>query len=280
MSIDIRALTPADLDTADALLVAAYGGASRRERLASYLVLQPDGWILALWDGAPAGVAGIRNYGPMAYIGLVGVTPAYQRRGIAMALMQSLLRWNAEHGSPVLQLDASPAGAPLYERLGFADDGQTVSFVYEDRARRPPLSELVEPLRMRDIPNLAAFDTPIFGANRAAVFELLLREAPERAFVVRGAGQISGYLFAQSATIGPWAARTPAHAEALLGAALQLSYAVGPFVLAPSTNPNTGTLLQRYGFTPNRSLRHMRLGGAGPVGRRELLYGLASFAIG
>jgi ribosomal protein S18 acetylase RimI-like enzyme len=217
----------------------------------------------------------------MAYIGLVGVDPAYQRRGIAMALMQYLLRWSAEHGSPVLQLDASPAGAPLYERLGFADDGQTVSFMHEDRERRPPHSELVEPLQIGDVLELAAFDAPIFGANRAAVFELLLREAPERAFVVRGgAGEIAGYLFAQSATIGPWAARTPAAAVALLGAALQLSFALGPAVLAPSANPHTGVLLQRYGFSANRALRHMRLGGTGSIGRRELLYGLASFAIG
>lgn len=281
MNPDIRVLTPADLDTADALLVAAYGGTSRRDRLASYLVLQPDGWFLALWDGRPAGVAGVTNYGPMAYIGLVGVDPAYQRRGIAMALMRHLLLWSAEHGNPVLQLDASPAGAPLYERLGFVDDGQTVSFMHEGRVLDPPHSERVVPLQAAEIPALVAFDTPIFGADRAAVFELLLAEAPERAFVARGgAGEISGYLFAQSATIGPWAARTAADAEVLLGAALRLSYNLGPFVLAPSTNPNTNRLLQRYGFSSNRSLRHMRLGGSGSVGQRELLYGLASFAIG
>ncbi len=281
MSIDIRALTPADLDTADTLLVAAYGGTSRRERLASYLVLQPDGWFLARWDGIPAGVAGVTHYGSTAYIGLVGVDPAYQRRGIAMAMMQHLRRWSAERGSPVLQLDASPAGAPLYERLGFVDDGQTVSFMPDNNTSRPPLSERVGLLRLADIPDLAAFDAPIFGANRAAVFDLLLREAPERAFGVRdNAGEVSGYLFAQSATIGPWAARTLADAEALLGAALRLNYTIGPFVLAPSTNPNAGSLLGRYGFNPNRSLRHMCLGGARPVGQRELLYGLASFAIG
>ncbi len=125
MTIEIRTLTPADLDMADALLMAAYGGASRKQRLQSYLTLQPDGWILAHWDGTPAGVAGATHYGPIAYIGLVGVHPAYQRRGIAMAMMRHLLRWSAERGRPVLQLDASPAGAPLYERLGFVDDEST-----------------------------------------------------------------------------------------------------------------------------------------------------------
>jgi GNAT superfamily N-acetyltransferase len=281
MIIELCTLTTAGLEVADAILMAAYGGASRKQRLRSYLTLQPDGWILAHWDGVPAGVAGATNYGPIAYIGLVAVHPTYQRRGIAMAMMQHLLRWAAERGNPVLQLDASSAGAPLYERLGFVDDEKTIGYRQDDCARRPPLSDRVSLLQASDIPALAEFDTPIFGADRAAVFEMLLGEAPERAFVAREVtGQISGYLFAQPATIGPWAARAAGDAEALLGAALQFTYEAGPFVLAPSSNAEASNLLLQYGFSPNRLLRHMRLGGQGPVGRHALLYGLASFAIG
>lgn len=280
MAIELRALTTADLDTADAIMMAAYGGASRKQRLRTYLKLQPDGWILAHWDGMPAGVAGATHYGPIAYIGLVAVHPTYQRRGIALAMMQHLLNWSVERGHPILQLDASSPGAPLYERLGFVDDEKTIGFMQDDCARRPPLSERVSQLQASDIPALVTFDTPIFGAQRAAVFEILLSEAPERAFVARDAGQICGYLFAQPATIGPWAARTAGDAEALLGAALQLTFEAGPFVLAPNSNAEASNLLLRYGFSPNRSLRHMRLGGEGPIGQHALLYGLASFAIG
>jgi GNAT superfamily N-acetyltransferase len=281
MAIELRTLTAADLDVADAILRAAYGGASRKQRLQSYLMLQPDGWILAHWDGMPAGVAGATHYGPIAYIGLVAVHPTYQRRGIAMAMMQHLLRWSDERGSPVLQLDASPAGARLYERLGFADDEKTVSFMQDDCARRPPLSERVGQLQASDISALAAFDRPIFGADRTSVFRMLLREAPDRAFVARDTiGQICGYLFAQPATIGPWAARSAGDAEVLLGPALQLTYQAGLFVLAPSSNTAASNLLLQYGFSPNRSLRHMRLGGTGPIGQHVLLYALTSFAIG
>jgi GNAT superfamily N-acetyltransferase len=91
MAIELHTLTAATLDAADAVLVAAYGGTSRRARLANYLRLQPGGWVLAEFDGAVAGVAGATNYGPFAYIGLVGVSPAYQRRGVALAMMHYLL---------------------------------------------------------------------------------------------------------------------------------------------------------------------------------------------
>lgn len=281
MAVELRALSALDLEAADRVLVAAYGGASREQRLQSYLTLQPNSWLLARYDGAPAGVAGITHYGPTAYVGLVGVEPAYQRRGIAMAMMRNLLAWAAERGNPIVLLDASAAGAPLYEQLGFVDDEKTVMFRQDDCARRPPLSERVSVLQASDIPALAEFDAPIFGADRAAVFELFRAEAPERAFVARDAdGQICGYLFAQHSALGPWAARSAADAEALLGTALRLSYAAGPFVQTPSTNSDVSMLLLQYGFSPTRSLRHMRLGGAGPVGQRAQLYGLASFAIG
>ena len=51
MTISIHTLTAADLDRADAIQQAAYGGGSRKDRLQLYLSLQPDGWLLATLDG-------------------------------------------------------------------------------------------------------------------------------------------------------------------------------------------------------------------------------------
>ena len=281
MPTELRALLPADVEAADAVLRAAYGGGSRRDRLERYLALQPDGWLLAEAEGEVAGVAGTMHYGPLAYIGLVGVSPAFRRRGIALALMQRLLAWLAERGDPVVVLEASPSGAPLYEQLGFVDDGHTISFEFEGPPRQHPPAPGVQPLARADLPEIAAFDAPIFGAARQPVFELLLREEPARAFVLRDdAGACAGFLFAQSDKLGPWAAATPAAAEALLTSALALRYTAGPYVLAPATNPHIAPLLARHGFVAVRALRHMHRGGARSPGRAELLYGRASFAIG
>jgi GNAT superfamily N-acetyltransferase len=280
MSITIRNLTPADLDLADAIQSEAYGSGGRRAQLALYLQLQPDGWILAQLDGQPAGIAGATDYGSLAYIGLVSVLPAMQRRGVAQAMMAHLLGWLQGRGDPVVVLDASEAGAPLYERLGFVDDEQTLVFTLDDCAIQLRESDRVVPLREADLPALAAFDAPIFGADRAAVLRSLLAQTPGRVFVARAGEAIDGYLFAQANTIGPWAARSVDAAEALLATAMRLGFDVPPRVLVPGSNAAAGPLLMRYGFSTRRSLRHMRLGGAGPVGRRERLYGLASFAIG
>jgi hypothetical protein len=132
-----------------------------------------------------------------------------------------------------------------------------------------------------DVEALARFDAPIFGAARPAIFAALLDKSPGRAFIARDAdGQISSYLFAQEQTLGPWAARTPADAEALLAAALLLPFQGAPSVLVPGVNADAAKLLMRYGFSPQRSLRRMRRGGDDHPGRRALLYGQASLAIG
>jgi GNAT superfamily N-acetyltransferase len=281
MTISIHTLTAADLDRADAIQQAAYGGGSRKDRLQLYLAIQPDGWLMATLVGDPAGIAGGTNYGTVGHIGLVAVDPSMQRRGVALALMEHLLGWFAALRCPIVQLDASEAGAPLYRRLGFVEDEKTLGFTLDSCTLQPARSERISQLRAADIPALVAFDTPIFGGDRGAVFAAALAEAPERAFVARDAqGQISGYLFAQPQVLGPWAAHTPADADALLGAALTLPFGGAIRTLTPGSNPDAATLLMRYGFSPQRMLRRMRRGGAAPAGWRALLYGQTSLAIG
>jgi GNAT superfamily N-acetyltransferase len=282
MSLTIRLLTEDDFDAADAICMPAYGvPRSRKRDLRRYMAIQPDGWLFALLDGEPAGLGGATDYGPFAYIGLMAVHPSLQRRGVATAIMDRLLAWIEARGCPLVLLDASPAGEALYEKLGFVDQDKVLQFVQDDCALRPRLSERVAPMRADDLPALAAFDAPIFGANRAAVLAAYLASDPSRAFVARTVSeQISGYLFAQVETIGPWVASDPESAEALLAAALPLQFESGPRVLIPGANSSGSALLLRYGFSPQRALRHMRRGGDGSPARRELLYGQASFAIG
>lgn len=281
MTISIRTMTEADLELADAIQSEAYGVGGRRELMQMYLRLQPDGWLLASLDGEPAGLAGATDFGALAYVGLVSVRPALQRRGVALAMMRHLLAWLRGRGCPSVVLDASAAGAPLYDRLGFVEDEQTHIFRQDDCAPGPYAAERVRQIGAADLPALAAFDAPIFGAGRAALLAELLAANPGRALLAHDAdGAIAGYLFAQRQVIGPWAARAPAAAEELLRAGLALGFEGPPRVVAPGSNPAAAAMLMRYGFSPWRSLSHMRLGGDGPPGNRALYYGQTTLAVG
>ncbi len=128
VNLVVRAMTPADLDAADEIAVAAYGGPRRRRReLARYLSLQPGGWMLAVRDGIPVGVSGAIVYGPFASIGLMAVHPSQQRQGIARAVLEHLLAWLQAQGCPVALLDASAMGRPLYATAGFVEDDTVFS---------------------------------------------------------------------------------------------------------------------------------------------------------
>ena len=57
--------------------------------------------------------------GPEALVVNVYVEPEWRRRGVALALMQTLLRALSERGIRRIVLHASDEGRALYERLGF-----------------------------------------------------------------------------------------------------------------------------------------------------------------
>jgi hypothetical protein len=192
-----------------------------------------------------------------------------------------VLSWLQTRRCPIAILDASAAGVPLYGRFGFVDDGATVFWRQDEDRIACGASKRVSRLQASELPELVRFDRPLFGADRSAVFATFLAEAPERAFVMRDeAGAITGYLVGQSQRLGPWAASTRDGAEELLTAALSLLFDDPPIVLAPSVNPSVASLLSRYGFSPQRSLRHMYLGPSPPRQDRTRIYGQASFAIG
>jgi GNAT superfamily N-acetyltransferase len=281
-ALTIRLFTAADVAVADRLLQAAFHTPSSfQAALQRYLAIQPDGWLFATWAGAPAGMVGAIDYGPFAYIGLMAVHPAMQSRGIGRALMQHLLTWLDARGTPMALLDATEAGRPLYTTLGFREQDDACVFEQQTASHAARRAGRVRLLTPEALAAVVAFDHPIFGATREAVFRALLADFPERCFVVYNeAGQVSGYLCAQARRLGPWGARRLEDAEALLHVALSLSYAEAPQVIVPQMNRAAVPLLERYGFHLVRTTRHMRRGGTGLPGQRERLYCQVSLAIG
>src|SRR5438309_9987427 len=90
----VRPLVRADLPEVDALLAAAFG---RREGWGDELwrlhSVQPEGWYVATVRESVVGVGGATDYGPFAWIGLMGVDPGTQRQGIGRAVLERILMW-------------------------------------------------------------------------------------------------------------------------------------------------------------------------------------------
>ncbi|HEY7456094.1 MAG TPA: GNAT family N-acetyltransferase [Solirubrobacterales bacterium] len=113
---------PCDPPTAADLNDRAYGYADDgfRTALSGQTAIR---WHGAHADGDPVGCVGTIAVGDDCCVTGVATPPEHQRRGIAGWLLWRALAEAREGGMASASLQASRAGAPAYERLGFADLG-------------------------------------------------------------------------------------------------------------------------------------------------------------
>ncbi len=281
MSITIRPLVEADLPVANRILQAAF---ARSHSFIPMLRLngaaQPGNQCVAVLDERVVATVGAVDFGNFAYVALMGVDPAYHRRGIARRMMDHVLARLDERGCRVVLLDATEAGAALYEQIGFVDDSH--AYEYEGEATSPNghAGGHVEPMTPDTLAEVAAFDHCRFGADREKLLQILLTETPDRALVARNEqGNITGYAFAR-VVLGPWVAEDAATAEQLFDVVLALDASTAAHVLVPRSNEQAADLLERRGLRCTRRLRHMRRGGARPPGDPACLFGQVSFGLG
>lgn len=281
MNISIREFSDTDLNTADALLQAAF------QRPGSWLTelgiirkLQSAGAFLAHNGETTAGVAFSLMYPDYTYIGPLGVHPDFQRHGIGFALMERVLDWLDGQGVMRVTLDASPMGQSIYERLGFVPCDQVNIF---QRKSVEPTSQFppeVQHLSLQNLDLITATDKQAFGTDRGRLLSALLEAYPKRGFFLTDEqGNIDGYLIAQGRSIGPWIAKKRAGAELLLKAALSL-FSQPVSVVAPEENMDAAALLGQCGFERVRMLRHMVRDSIKPAGQREIVYGQTSPSLG
>jgi len=117
-------LAAGDMPTIGAINDRAYG--IDGPGWASTMSRQPDLPIdsaVAIAGGEAVACAAVLDRDDDACVTAVATLPGHRGRGIAGALISSLLASAGERGVATASLQASGAGAPLYERLGFIDVG-------------------------------------------------------------------------------------------------------------------------------------------------------------
>jgi GNAT superfamily N-acetyltransferase len=86
--------------------------------------------VVSVWQRLPGPGTPDGRYG---YIASMVTEPAWQGRGLARRIMETLLAWCDSQGIAKVDLHASPAGTPLYLSLGFRHRSTT----FPELVRRP-----------------------------------------------------------------------------------------------------------------------------------------------
>lgn len=295
----IRPLTRADLPFADRVRGLA-GWNQTLADWERFLATEPDGCFLAEWNGEPAGTATTTVYGPaLAWIGMVLVHPDHRRRGIGRALLDHCVDALRRRGVRGIKLDATPAGKMVYDGLGFQAEwtltrwagpapmgiGSGVMEILKsgfagprqpqlDQPRlepteRGPVSRLpcgsLRPWQRADLPAVAVLDAAVFGVSRGRLLRALAEQSLAALVLEGQAGQLAGFGVlrpgARAVYLGPVVAVSDSAGLALIETLLARCGGELVFWDIPDANIAAAAWAEQHGFTRQRPLTRMFLGG-------------------
>lgn len=180
--------------------------------------------VAVLDDHILGSVTAINYDNKVAWIGMMLVDRAYRGRGIArLLLLEAIDKLNS---SLSIKLDATPAGRPLYLKLGFREEYTLY------RMTNPSVSKIcagddlstANQIKPEDIPEVAEFDKKVFGADRTELIRQLYEAYPELAWLVKENKCVAGFCLGREGQkftqIGPVFASSSEKVKTLLQSAL------------------------------------------------------------
>ncbi|HET7101832.1 MAG TPA: GNAT family N-acetyltransferase [Terriglobia bacterium] len=237
-----------------------------------FLESSPQGCFAAEVEGKVVGTAATIVYEQrFAWIGMVLVDPEFRGRGVGTRLLERTIEHLDAIGIATMKLDATPAGRPIYQKLGFRDEYEIERWLL----KRPVAEAAAAPAHHAVSDAVLELDREIFGADRSLLLRSLAGENPDFALVTERNGVIEGYTFGRRGTLadhlGPWMARDEKTAAALLDEFLRRARRETIFVDALRDRRLLSEMLMAREFTVSRPLTRMVRGPNTFPGCPELL---------
>lgn len=218
------------------------------ERLLYY---EPEGCFVAEQTGEPVGTVTTTTYGRLAWVGCLIVLENHRGKGVGSELMKQAIRYLKAKGVETIRLDAVPKTMPLYERLGFKEEYDSLRFI---GTGQKIMCRKVSKMENEDLESVVRLDTQFFGANRERVLRRVYKDFQDLCFVSFADGKLVGYIMAKKEIneirVGPWIC-DPRHteiAEELLKAILNKAEGMKIWVGVPKGNKKSVNILKEYEF--------------------------------
>lgn len=213
-------------------------------------------------DGRLVATSAILPYEQFGFVAMVLVTTDRRRRGFATRLLETALAALCDDGL-VAVLDATPAGAAVYRRLGFCAlfdlcrwERLMPVLAPAGAAVMPPVTSLTD---RADVDTFVRLDAAAFGSERRFLHEALVRRTDTRVFMSGGDTFLVARRGQRAMQLGPLVADTEIRAVRLLEASI--AALDGPIFLDVADHCS-GVIrwLEAHGFRRQRPFHRMALG--------------------
>lgn len=226
-----------------------------------FMDMEPQGCFVAELDGTSVGTTTTCLFDDVAWIAMVLVDKTVRGRGIGTALLKHAIDYLKGRNVRTVRLDATAAGRPIYEKLGFVPEYELAR--YEGTITTSPGTAPVSKVRAEVFSDIIEFDRRMTGTDRRKMLARLFEESPELIRFVRRDNQVQGYitarLGARAVQIGPGIANASAGAS-LLSDSLSRFVGKPVFVDIPLDNAGAVKIAEAAGLTVQRCFTRMCLG--------------------
>tara|TARA_R110000737_G_scaffold349418_1_gene385570 strand:+ start:1482 stop:2315 length:834 start_codon:yes stop_codon:yes gene_type:complete len=214
-------------DVSGGLRLSTAEGWNQTERDWKFLLEGSNGCcILAERDSTIIGTTTAITYShQLAWIGMVLVDKAYRGQGVSKALLDHVFKNTSEIS---IKLDATPAGQQVYQQFGFKDEyliDRMVHVLLTNSASFDNSGIETVPVKPENIKEIVAFDAAVFGTKREHLITSLVKEYPDKAWMVRHKNRVTGFVLGRGGSkyhhVGPVSASTMEVAQALLAKSLE-----------------------------------------------------------
>lgn len=280
-SVKIRRWTQADIEyVADSVNREAWG--HTKLDVERCWKLEPNGCFIAEFHSEPIGHVFSVCYGRIGWIGLLIVNPESRGQGVGSLLTQTAINHLQRRGAETIRLDGAEKAVPLYKRLGFVEEFDSLRF-------RGQLLDMVKPrhkprttsrMREDEVGKVAEFDALRFGTNRLPVLQSLYRDFSQYCLVAKHKQHIVGYVIARQTQrgfwVGPWVCLNSETAQDLFSGLVEVinredaELRVG----MPALNTRGQKLMEKLRFQLISKSIHMVLGNTKNQGRATYIYGI------
>lgn len=263
IGVKIRPLISDDLN--QALSLSSSEGWNQTEKDWRLLIENPDNTCIAAeHENRIIGTATALNHnGKVAWIGMVIVDKSCRGQGVGKLLMTTIIEKLNNFES--VKLDATPAGLPLYKKLGFTEEYMI------DRMLNLSVPDIeitnsgveTEIIRKSDFASILTSDKPVFGTSRNYLLERLLTDYPEKALKIENNKAVTGFIIGRNGLkynyMGPLVAMDEDSARLLITRAL-VKLKGQPVILdIPQDKKDTVIWLESLGFQKQRHFTRMFL---------------------